>query len=143
MNLGLTWISKKGTSLVCPPNGRRVTSHRECRQIIDLAEPSGGENDRVSAMAFHRAGIHIAHNNPASLAVYHDQVEKFVPREELHRTRCHLTHQRLIGTKQKLLSGLTPGIECPRNLDPAKRSVAQISAVFAREWNSLGYRLVD
>jgi len=94
-------------------------------------------------MAFNSASIHVPRDNPASLAIDHDQVQKFMPRKKLCCTRIHLTHEPLIGTQQELLSGLPSGIERPGHLDPSERSVAQISAIFAREWHALCHRLVD
>src|SRR4029077_11017857 len=117
MDLRPTWVGKKGAAFVCPPDGGRVTSHCQRRQVVDLAKPARGKNDGMRGLALHRACIHITRDNSARLAIDHDQVKKFMPREKLHRTSFHLAHERLVGAKQELLSGLPSGIESPGNLD--------------------------
>ena len=94
-------------------------------------------------MAFQSAGVHITRDNSPRVAIDHDQIQKFVAREKLYRTRFDLAHECLIGAKQELLAGLSPRIERPGNLDPAERSVAQIPAVCPCKGDSLCDRLVD
>ena len=57
MNLCPTRIGEKGSALMGAPNSRRVTTHRQRRQIIDLAESASAQHDRVGGVAFHRAGM--------------------------------------------------------------------------------------
>src|ERR1700732_2565234 len=57
MDLSPTRIGKKGSAFMGAPNSRRVTTHRQRPQIIDLAESASAQHDRVGGVAFHRAGI--------------------------------------------------------------------------------------
>ncbi len=62
---------------------------------------------------------------------------------KLDGPQSDLAHHRLVGAEQKLLPGLTGGIERPRYLCPAKRAVVEQPAVLPGEGNSLGHGLVD
>ena len=100
MNLCPTRIGKKSSALMGAPNSRRVTAHRQCRQIIDLAESASGQHNRVGAVSFYGAGIHIAHDNTASFSFYNYQVQQFVTRKKLYATGCYLSHQSLISSQE-------------------------------------------
>jgi hypothetical protein len=41
-------------------------------------------------MAFHSAGVHITRDNAPRVAIDQDQIQKFVAREKLYRTRFDL-----------------------------------------------------
>jgi hypothetical protein len=55
----------------------------------------------------------------------------------------NLPLQRLVGAEQKLLSGLSTGVEGARDLCAAERAIGERTAVLAGERNTLGYALID
>src|SRR5438132_12091135 len=96
----------------------------------------------MGAMPFHRASIHIPHNNAASFPFDYYEVQHFMAREKLRGTGGYLPHQSLIGSQKQLLACLSPGVKRSRYLNAAKRAVAQISTILAGEWHTLSYGLV-
>ena len=143
MNLGPARIGEKGAALMSPPNGRGVAAHGQCRQIVDFTESAGSQHDSVATVAFQGASIHIAHNNTAGFSFDSDQVQHLVARKKLYATGCYLPHQGLISAQEQLLACLSPGIKRPRYLHAAKRAVAEVPAVLAREGHTLRHGLVD
>ncbi len=61
----------------------------------------------------------------------------------LNLTRRDLPAQCTVSAKQKLLSGLTTGIEGATDLGPAKGAIGKQTAVLTSKGNSLGNALVD
>ena len=59
------------------------------------------------------------------------------------RSEVDLVIKSSIGTKQKLLAGLSLGIEGSRNLSSTKRSIREKPSVLTRKRHPLRYALVD
>jgi hypothetical protein len=85
----------------------------------------------------------ISHHNPTSNTVNNDQLKHFASGKKLDFSGSNLTHHRLIGAEQKLLSGLTTAVESSRNLSTAKRAVRQSPTVLTSKWNALRDALID
>src|SRR5207248_9412929 len=103
------------------------------RPVIAGAVATGGENLGTPGVALDRAGREVADDDAARAAVDEDEVEHLAPREQGDALRVDLPHQRLIRAEQQLLTGLSARVERPRHLRAAERSIAQQSAVLARE----------
>ena len=77
------------------------------------------------------------------MAVDHHEVEHLGARVHRHRALGDLLFERLVGAEQQLLAGLPARIEGARHLRAAERAVVELTAVLARERDSLGDALVD
>ena len=143
MDLGETRIRERGASLVGTPDGSRVGSLSIGREIKHVAISAGRQHNRFTRVRFDRAVNEIASNDATCSSVDDDQVEHLGARKHLHTTTGYLPLERLIRSKQQLLSGLTTGVKSPRYLCATKGTVRQQAPVLTRERDSLRDALVD
>src|ERR1700751_2823468 len=72
-----------------------------------------------------------------------NHIEHFSAWKHFDAAKRDLVCQRLIGSKKKLLSSLAAGIEGPRDLCSAERSIGQKSPIFTGKGNSLRNALIN
>ena len=116
MDLSKARIGKVRTSLMASPGSRHVAGLCHRGQVIDIAIAARTQHDGIRGKGLHFAGNQIACYDSASNAVDDDQIQHFLSREQFDATSVDLSHHRLIGTQQQLLSGLPTAIERSRNL---------------------------
>ena len=94
-------------------------------------------------MGTNLAGDHVANDNPLGLAVHHHQIEHFCARIKLDLAVPYLPRQGLIGPQQKLLAGLTAGVEGSLHQGAAEGTGVEVTGIVAGKRNPLGDTLVD
>ena len=122
---------------------RHVRIHGVRRQEEHPAVAASGQANRIGFVALESPGFEVPGDDPASFSIHQNQVQHFAAGEEFHPTRIHLAHQSLISAQQKLLTGLTAGIESPRHLRSAERAVGQLARVFPGKGHALSDALID
>ena len=143
MNLRVAGICEQGTFSSASPRGRDVGAFCHRRKIIDVAVTAGRQNHGVSCVGFELPRCEVANHDAARQAIDDHQFQHFATREEFDLAGGDLSHHRLIGTQQQLLSGLAAAIKCSRNLSPTEGAVRQGSTVLACERNTLSHALID
>ena len=126
---------------------RQIAVALEFTALVDrkyaLPYPPVASTHRVARVALDLPGDQVADDDAARAAVDDDEVEHLAAREDPHRARLHLPHQRLVGAEQQLLAGLAARVERARDLRAAERAVVEQPAVLARERHALRDALVD
>jgi hypothetical protein len=98
---------------------------------------------RIPGVALELAGHQVAHNNAPRLPIYHHQVQHFPPGIDLNAARLHHPHHGAVGSQQKLLAGLPPGVEGTRHLGSTERSGCPADRHIPGKGHPLGHTLVD
>ena len=125
------------------PRRGDVAAHRVGREVEDVAVAARGEDDDVGQVRLDGAGDHVAGDDPAGLAVDHDELEHLVTRVRRHGAGRDLALERLVGTDQELLARLASGVEGARDLHATEGAVVEQAAVLTGERDALGDALVD
>jgi len=92
---------------------------------------------------FDFSGDEVASDDAARYAIDNNKIEHFHARKHGDGACFHLALERLIGTEQKLLAGLTARIKRARHLRAAERTIGERAAIFARERHALGHALIN
>ncbi len=143
VDLRVTRIGERRAALVRAPDRRDVRSLGVGREEEDVAVSARAKNDRVGEVRLDRAGDHVACDDAARPPVHDDDIEHLGAREHRHAALGDFLLERLIRTQQQLLAGLPAGVERPRHLCAAERTIGQQAAVLARERHALRDALVD
>jgi hypothetical protein len=143
MDLGGTGVRKQSASFVIPPSRRHIATLGVGRKVEHVAVAAGRKNDRVCCMAGDFACDQVPNHDAFGVSIDQNQVEHFGPGKHFYRTGCDLVFERLISSKQQLLTGLPPGIKGSGNLNPAEGTVCEQTAILARKGDSLRHALVD
>src|SRR5687768_15345012 len=77
------------------------------------------------------------------MAIDDDHIEHFGARIHFHCAEADLAFERLVGAEEKLLAGLTAGVEGAGDLRAAEGAVREHPAVFAGKGHALRDALVD
>ena len=72
-----------------------------------------------------------------------NKIEHLSPGKQSDRTFIDLPHKRPVGAEKELLTGLSTGIECSRDLSSSERPLCKYSSIFTGERHTLGNALVD
>ena len=94
-------------------------------------------------MPFELTGHEIARNDSTRPAVNDDHVDHLPPRQHFDLSGVDHLLERLIGSEQKLLTGLPTCIEGSRHLCTAERAVCEVTGVFPGKRDALRNTLVD
>src|SRR5258708_16132701 len=124
MDLCEAWIAEKRSPLKGAPDRRCVRLLRVGRQIEDIPVSACRKNHGVAEVSFRFAGDKISRDNPSRPPVDYDQVEHLAPRVKAHLSLIDLPAKRRMGSKKKLLPGLTAAVKHPPHLPPADRPVS-------------------
>ena len=143
VDLGVAGVGEQRAAFVSSISGRNIAALGVGREIEHVAVSAGTKQDGIAGVAADFARHHVAHDDALGVAVHQDEVEHFGAGKHLDRPGSDLSAQSLIGAEQKLLSGLSAGVERAGNLGPAEGAIGQQSAVFAGEGDALRDALVD
>ena len=111
MNLGEGWIGKERAPFVSAISGGHIAAAGVGRKIKNVSISAGCENHSIAGVLVDLSRAQAAGDDPLGLSIDDHQVEHLCLRKHLHSARGDLAAQRLITTKQKLLTGLSPRVE--------------------------------
>src|SRR5512140_569102 len=143
MNLREAGVSEQCAFLMSAPDSRGVTRLGVRRKIEGIAVAARRENDSIRRIRFDSSVNEVAGNDTPRLSIYNNKIQHFAARIQLHSPEFDLATQGRICTEEKLLSGLSTGIECPGQLGAAEGTVVQVSCIVPSEGNALRDALVD
>ena len=143
MDLREARICEIGSFLVALPCGRTVAVHGVGREEVGVAVAAGGDHHSMGAESLKLAGHEVTGDDTLCLSVDEDEIKHLVARIAGHSAGCNLTVEGGIGSKKKLLTGLSSCIERTAYLNTSERTVGEIAAVLTGERNTLRDALVD
>ena len=113
VNLCVARISKRRAALVGAPDCGGIAAGCIRGQEENVAVATRTEDDRITEVTGDLPVPQIACNDAAGDAVMKNQIQHFRMRVHFHLTSRNLPIQRCIRSQQKLLAGLSAGVECP------------------------------
>ena len=116
VNLGEGEVGQVSTLAEGLDCGGTVATHGVGRQEEGAAITTGGENHGVGGVTLKLACDEVAHDDTTGAAVNHHDVKHLATVVALDGALLDLTVQRGVCAEQKLLAGLTLGVECTGNL---------------------------
>ncbi len=143
VNLGKARVGKPGAAFVGAVCGGNVATLRIGGKEEGVAVTTGREDDAVGGVSGDFPGGHVARDNALGATVDHDEVEHFVAVIHLNLAEADLFTEGGIGAEEKLLTGLTAGVEGAGDLRAAEGTIREEAAVFAGKGNALRDALVD
>src|SRR6266446_4462431 len=143
MNLRVTGVGKERPFLVGAIGCGDVAPARVGREIENISIATGREDYGIARVRFDSPGNQTPRDNSLGVPVDQNEIEHLRLRKHFDVPRRDLATKRLIGAQEKLLPGLPPRIESPRDLRSAKRTVGQQSTVFPRKWHTLLDAVID
>ena len=143
MDLGEARVAEQRAPAMGAPDGGAVGGLRVGREVEHVAVATGGQHDDVTHMRMDGAGLEVARDDAARLAVDHDQVEHLAARMHCHRSGGDLALEGLVRAEQQLLPRLAAGVERPLDLDAAEGAGLEQATVVASEGHPLCDALVD
>ncbi len=143
VNLREAGIGEERAAAMRAPDGGGVGALRIRREVVDVAVAAGGEDDGVGDVDGELAGDEVAGHDAARFSVDDDQVQHFGAGNHGDLAGIDLALKGLIGAEQKLLAGLSAGVEGARNLGAAEGAIFERAAVFAGKGHALRDALVN
>ena len=143
MDLGKARICKESALAVCLHCGRSIGVHCIGGKEIGISVTAGSKHNGMSAKTLNLTGNKVTGNDTLGFTIYNHKIKHLMTGIALYGTCCNLLIEGCIGTKEELLTGLSPGIESTAYLDTAERTVCKITAVFTCKRNALGNALID
>src|SRR5450759_5232091 len=115
MNLRVTGVGEERPFFISAVCCGDVAAARVGREIENISIATGREDYGIARVRFDSPGNQTPRDNPFGMAVDQNEIEHLRLRKHLDVARRHLATERLIGAKKKLLPGLPPRIERPRD----------------------------
>ena len=113
MDLDETWIAKKGPFLVGLPCCAHIGSHGHGGKEKGISVATGCKHHCMGGIFPDFPIDQIAGDDPPGPAFYHDKINHFLTGNQFDFACLHLAADSRIGSEQKLLACLSPGIESP------------------------------
>src|SRR5260221_12003741 len=123
MDLSETRIPKSCPSFVRPEGCGHIAAPRVGGEEKSVSVSAGGEHHGRTGMRRDLTTDQVAHDYSLGPAINDDEIQHFSARIHFHLAQSDLAAQCLIGSQQKLLAGLAPGVKRARDLGAAKGTV--------------------
>src|SRR6266446_8667818 len=143
MDLCEARVAEQRAPAMGAPDGGAIGGLRIGGEVEHVAVATGGQHHDVTHMRLDGAGLEVARDDAARLAVDDDQVEHLAARMHRHRSGGDLALEGLVRAEQQLLPRLAAGVERPLDLDPAEGAGLEQATVVASERHALCDALVD